>query len=108
MMIGGALGLLFNHLIIPLFHCFSQAQFDNSGSLTALVIWRLGDVGYVRMTPQVVAQGAAEDAHAGSVDDADGWQTGEEGLIQEAFYLVLRFVGCTADDVDLAWSDVGI
>ncbi len=47
------------------------AKFDLGGSLAALILRRLGDGGDVGVAAEVVAQRAAEDAHAGAVDDAD-------------------------------------
>ncbi len=59
------------------------------------------DSGDVRVAAQVFAEGAAEDAHAGAVDDADAGQAGEEGLVQILFEFVGGFIYGAADQVDL-------
>ncbi len=52
------------------------------------------------------AESAAEDAHAGSVDDANAGQAGEVGAVEEFFDFVLGLVGGAADDVDLTAHDI--
>jgi len=47
------------------------AELDFSGALAALVVRRFGDGDDVRVVAEIVAQGAAENAHAGAVHDAD-------------------------------------
>ena len=49
---------------------------------------------------EVFAEGAAEDAHAGAVDDADVGESGEEGAVEELFQLGGGFVDVAADDVE--------
>jgi hypothetical protein len=51
------------------------------GACAAFLVGGFFDFGYVGVGAQVFAQGAAEDAHAGAVDDADSGQAGQEGLI---------------------------
>ena len=83
-------------------------QFDFGGALAALVLRRFGDAGDVRMIAEIFAEGAAKDAHAGAVNDADARETGEEGAVEEAFDLVVGLVGGAADDVDLGGHVVGV
>jgi hypothetical protein len=49
--------------------CGLSAEFDFSGALAALVVWGFGDGGDVGVVAEELAEGAAEDAHAGSVDE---------------------------------------
>ena len=84
------------------------SQVDFGGALAALVIGRFGDGDNVRMFAEELAEGAAEDAHAGAMDDADVGQSSEEGLVEEAGDLVFGFVGGTANDVDLRGQVVGV
>ncbi len=84
------------------------AEFDFGGALAALVLGRFGDGGDVGVAAEVFAQGAAQDAHAGAVDDADAGQAGEEGAVEETFDLGLGLVGGAADDVDLGGHVVGV
>jgi len=81
--------------------CGLSAEFDFSGALAALVVWGFGDGGDVGVVAEELAEGAAEDAHAGAVDDADARQAGEEGAVEEAGDFVFGLVGGAADDVDL-------
>lgn len=58
---------------------------------------------------EIFAEGAAEDAHAGAVNDADAGEAGEEGLIDVAFDLAFGFVGSATDDVEFEGDvDVGV
>ena len=84
------------------------SQFNFGGALAALVLRWFGDGGDVGMAAEVFAQGAAEDAHASAVDDADAREAGEEGAVEEAFDFGLGFVGGAADDVDLGGHVVGV
>ena len=83
------------------------AEFDEGGALAALVEGGFGDGGDVRVALEVVAEGAAENAHARAVDDADAGETGEEGLVDVALDFGLGFVRCAADDVELHGEIVG-
>ena len=73
-----------------------------------MILWRLGDGGDVGVALEIIAQGAAEDAHAGAVDDADAGQPCEEGAVDEPLDLLLGLVGGTADDVNLGRGVVGV
>ena len=84
------------------------AEVDEGGALAALVEGGLGDGGDVRVALEVFAQGAAEYAHAGAVDDADAGKAGEEGLVDVALDFGLGFVGGAADDVELHGEVVGV
>ena len=53
------------------------------------------------MRLQVLAQGFAEDSHAGAVDDADVGESGKEGAVEEVFDFGGGLVDVAADDVDL-------
>lgn len=84
------------------------SQLNFGGALTSLVLWRLGDGGDVGVAAEVVAQGAAQDAHSGAVHDANAWEAGEEGAVEEALDFGLGFVGGAADDVDLGGHVVSV
>ena len=85
----------------------SLAKFDQGGALAALVEGWLGDGGDVGVALEVFAEGAAENAHAGAVDDADAGEAGEEGLVDVALDLGFGLVGGAADDVELHGHVVG-
>ncbi len=85
-----------------------MSEFHDRRSLAAFVLWGLGDGGDVGVAAEVFAEGAAEDAHAGAVDDADARKAGEEGAVEEAFDFGLGFVRGAADDVDLGGHIVGV
>ena len=76
--------------------------------MAALILRGFGDGGDVGVAAEVFAQSAAEDAHAGAVDDADAGEAGEEGAVEEAFDFGLGLVGGAADDVDLGGHVVGV
>ena len=57
---------------------------------------------------EVFAEGAAEDAHAGAVDDADAREAGQEGSVEEALDFGVGLVGGAAYDVDLGGHVVGV
>src|SRR5277367_4605653 len=84
------------------------SELDLGGALAALIMRRFGDGGDVRVVAEVFAEGAAEDAHAGSVNNTDSWEAGEEGAVEEALDLVVGLVGGAADDVDLGGYVVGV
>src|SRR5579875_4054412 len=83
-------------------------QLDFGGALAALVVRGFGDRGDVRMVAEVFAQGAAQDAHACAVHDADARQASQEGAVEEALYFVVGLVSGAADDVDLRGHVVGL
>jgi hypothetical protein len=56
-------------------------------SPAALVLRRFGHSDYLGVALEVLAEGAAEDSHAGAVDDADVGESGEEGTVHELLYL---------------------
>jgi len=84
------------------------SQFNFSGALAALVLRWFRNVCDVRMTAKVFAQGAAQNAHASAVHDADAGQAGEEGAVDESLDFGLSFVGGTTDDIDFGGHVVGI
>src|SRR5882757_3779540 len=69
------------------------SQLHFSGALAALVLWRFGDGGDVGMIAEIFAEGAAEDTHAGAVNDTDARDAGEEGAVEEAFNFGLSLIG---------------
>lgn len=54
----------------------SLAQFDFGCALPALILRGLGDGGDMRVIAEIFAQGSTQDAHAGSVHDANARQPG--------------------------------
>ena len=83
-----------------------MAQVDKGCALAAFVLGGFGEGGDVGVGFEELAEGAAENAHAGAVDDADAGQAGEEGAVDVAGDFVLGFLGAAADDVDLGWGVV--
>ena len=65
-----------------------------------MVLRGFGDADDLGVGFQVLAQSFAEDSHAGAVDDADVGEAGEEGAVDEFFYLGGSFVHVAADDVE--------
>ena len=76
-------------------------EFDLGGALSALVLRRLCDGGDIGMAAEIFAEGAAEDAHACAMHDADAGQAGEEGAVDETFHFGLGLVGGAANHIDL-------
>src|ERR1700716_3924602 len=77
------------------------SQFHFCGALSALVLRRFSDRGDVGMIAQIFTEGAAEDAHAGAVNDTDAWETGEEGAVEEPFDFGLSLISGASDHIDL-------
>ena len=77
-------------------------------ALAAFIVGGFRDGCYVGVFGEELAEGAAEDAHAYAVDDADAGQAGEKGAFDEAVNFALGFVGGAADDVDLRGHVVGV
>jgi len=77
------------------------SQFNLSGALSALVLRWFGDAGDVGMIAKVFAEGAAEDSHAGAVNDADARKPGEEGAVEEPFDFGLSLIGSASDHIYL-------
>ena len=77
----------------------SLPELDKGGALAAFAEWGLSDGGDVRVALEVFAQGAAKDAHASAVDDADARQASEKGLVDVAFDLAFGLVGGAANNV---------
>src|SRR4030081_3685399 len=73
------------------------SQFHFCGALSALVLRRFSDRGDVGMIAQIFTEGAAEDAHAGAVNDTDAWETGEEGAVEEPFHFGLSLIRGASD-----------
>ena len=86
----------------------SAATVSYSPTPSARLRWRrrrpdfggLGDSDDLGVGFQVLAEGAAEDAHAGAVDDADVGESGEEGAVDKLFDLGGGFINVAADDVE--------
>jgi len=83
-----------------------NAEFHDRRTAAAFILRRLGDGGDVRMLLQHLAQGFAQDAHAAAVDDADAWQSGEEGAVDEFLDFTGSVVDGLSDNVDFA-GDAG-
>jgi hypothetical protein len=77
------------------------SQFNFSGTLATLVLWRLSYGSNVWVAAKIFAQSAAKNAHTGAMDDANARQAGQKSAIKEPFDLGLGLVGCAADYVDL-------
>ncbi len=75
-------------------------QLHLGSASAALVLRRFGYADYLGMGFEVFAEGAAEDSHAGAVDDADMGESGEEGAVYELFDLGGGFIDVAADDVE--------
>ena len=78
-----------------------MSQFNLSGALSALVLRRFRDGCDVGVIAEVFAERASKDAHASAVNDADAWETGEEGAVEEAFDFGLSLIGGASDHIDL-------
>lgn len=85
-----------------------DVEFDFGDAGSAEVVGRFGDGSDVGLGAEPGAEFAAQDAHAGSVDDADALRAGEKCLIEEAFDDALRLINILADDVDFGGRGAGV
>src|SRR6266404_1203547 len=81
-------------------HCL-LAEFDLGCALSALVLRRFSDGCDVGVIAEIFAEGASKDAHASAMNNADAWETGEEGAVEEAFDFGLSLIGGASDHIDL-------
>jgi hypothetical protein len=77
------------------------AEFDLSCALAALILRWFRNGGDVGVIAEEFAEGASKDSHASAVNDADAWETGEEGAVEEAFDFGLSLIGGASDHIDL-------
>src|ERR1700721_759288 len=70
----------------------SLTEFDLRCALAALVLRRLGNSGDVGMAAKIFAQSAAQNTHAGAMDDADAREPGEEGTVKKGRHFSLGLV----------------